>query len=147
MRTRPLRSVTSIAPSGRNATDHGCCNPLVTTTTRRCRSSADSKLTLPSGRAGVSQRIGGGASPSYSSCGSSVCFRNCLAPLAMTAAGAATMAIPHLSDVQNFINLLLQKDVQPGFLYSSALLHASACSLSHLSSGPKHAPVFEPNWF
>ena len=74
--------------------DQGCCKPVVTITVRRCVSSADSKLVLPLGKAGVSLIIGGGPSLACSSCGASDCFRSLGSP-PITAAVAATTAIPH----------------------------------------------------
>ena len=48
---------------------------------------------LPLVKAGVSRRMGGGASPALNSCGASVCFRK-LGPLAKTTAVTTTAANP-----------------------------------------------------
>ena len=73
MRSRPTRSVTSIEPSGRNATDQGCSRCFARTVTFSLRSSADSMSRQRRGRSGVGHTIGAGASPPFSSCGAKVC--------------------------------------------------------------------------
>src|SRR5262245_28683162 len=50
-----------MAPSGRKAIDHGCCNCFVITTIRRLRISADSIVMGPSGSGGDGQLMAGGA--------------------------------------------------------------------------------------
>src|SRR6266849_3840630 len=58
-RSRPGRSVTSMLPSGRNATLQGCTSPLVTTVARILCCSAVSRTNGPAPRGGTGTPMGG----------------------------------------------------------------------------------------